>query len=211
MITLHTWTTPNGRKPLIMLEELGVPYQTVAVDIHKHEQFRPEFLAISPNNKIPALVDEEAEGGAVTMFESGAILTYLAERHGKLLPAQGPARYRVLSWLHWQIGGLGPMFGQLGFFAQQDDGPAREHFLEEAHRLLDVLDRQLATGPYLVGEAYSIADIAAYPWLMAAKEKLADTLGKAIDDRPDVARWLTLVGERPAVRTAMAWQPGATA
>ncbi|WP_181259191.1 glutathione S-transferase family protein [Pseudoduganella armeniaca] len=163
MITLHTWTTPNGRKPIILLEELGVPYNVVPVDLGKRQQFEPAFLAISPNNKIPALVDDDAAGGPLTMFESGAILTYLAEKHGQLLPAAGLARYRVLTWLHWQIGGVGPMFGQLGYFSRQDDADATGHFVEEAERLLDVLDKQLANGAYLAGDEYSIADIALYP------------------------------------------------
>ena len=208
MITLHTWTTPNGRKPVIMLEELGVPYEIVAVDINQREQFRPDFLAIAPNNKIPALVDDAAEGGPLTMFESGAILTYLAERHGRLLPAEGSGRYRTLTWLHWQIGGLGPMFGQLGFFAKQDDAFARSHFLKEAERLLTVLDKQLSGSPYLAGAEFSIADIAVYPWVVAARDKLGDLLGESLSGKPALQRWLALVGTRPAVQKGMAWRVG---
>lgn len=212
MLTLHTWTTPNGRKPLILLEELGVPHTVVPVDIGKRQQFEPAFLAISPNNKIPALVDDEvvdaAGGGPLAMFESGAILTYLGEKHGQLLPAAGPERYRVLTWLHWQIGGVGPMFGQLGFFSKQDDAFGTGHFVEEAERLLGVLDKQLAHGTYLAGDDYSIADIALYPWIMAAKERLGSQLGASWEGKAALQRWLGLVGERPAVRKAMAWTPG---
>ena len=118
MITLYTWTTPNGRKPSIMLEELGWKYEVKPVNIGKNEQFSDEFLAIAPNNKIPAIVDHDAEGGPLSIFESGAILTYLAEKSGQFLPASGPARYKVLEWLHWQIGGLGPMLGQVGDFGR---------------------------------------------------------------------------------------------
>jgi len=207
MITLHTWTTPNGRKPLIMLEELGVPYRIAPVNLAEHAQFRPEFLAISPNNKIPALVDEEADGGPLAMFESGAILTCLAERYGRLLPAQGPARYQVLTWLHWQIGGVGPMFGQLGSFARQgNNADATAHFVQEAERLLGVLEGQLARADYLAGDEYSIADIALYPWIAAANEKLGPQLGETLAGKTALQRWLKLVGERPAVRKAMAWQ-----
>lgn len=208
MITLHTWTTPNGRKPIILLEELGVPYTIVPVDLGKRQQFEPAFLAISPNNKIPALVDDDADSGPLTMFESGAILTYLAEKHGQLLPAAGPERYRVLAWLHWQIGGVGPMFGQLGFFSRQDNADATGHFVEEAQRLLGVLDKQLSKGAYLAGDEYSIADIAVYPWIMAATERLGSQLGATLDSKASLQRWLGLVGGRPAVRKAMAWTPG---
>ncbi|AXA94450.1 glutathione S-transferase family protein [Massilia sp. YMA4] len=208
MITLHTWTTPNGRKPIILLEELGTPYDIVPVDLGKRQQFEPAFLAISPNNKIPALVDDDAAGGPLTMFESGAILTYLAEKHGQFLPAAGLARYRVLTWLHWQIGGVGPMFGQLGFFSRQDNADATGHFVEEAERLLGVLDKQLSKSAYLAGDEYSIADIAVYPWIMAATERLGSQLGATLESKASLQRWLGLVGGRPAVRKAMAWAPG---
>ncbi|MES2262465.1 MAG: glutathione S-transferase N-terminal domain-containing protein [Pseudomonadota bacterium] len=206
MITLHTWTTPNGRKPVIMLEELGLEYRIVPVDITKDEQFRPEFLAISPNNKIPALVDDGAPGAPLTMFESGAILTYLAERHSRFLAPDGPARYRALEWLHWQIGGLGPMLGQLGHFAKQDDAPAKEHFLKEADRLLTVLDTQLDKHTYIASDDYTIADIAAYTWTQAATERLRALLGDKLDSKHALKRWLALVGERPAVRRGMEWK-----
>jgi GST-like protein len=212
MITLHTWTTPNGRKPLILLEELGVPYDIVPVNLGKDEQFRPEFLKLSPNNKIPAIVDDnaddEAAGGPLSLFESGAILTYLADKYGRFLAPSGAARWQATQWLHWQIGGLGPMLGQLGFFAKQDDPFALERFTKEADRLLTVLDTQLAGSQYVAGAEYTIADIACYTWIMAASERLKDTLGELLQ-KPDLQRWLALVGARPAVQKGMAWKPGA--
>ncbi|HEX8605929.1 MAG TPA: glutathione S-transferase N-terminal domain-containing protein [Pseudoduganella sp.] len=212
MITLHTWTTPNGRKPLILLEELGVPYDIVPVNLGKDEQFRPEFLKLSPNNKIPAIVDDnaddEAAGGPLSLFESGAILTYLADKYGRFLAPSGAARWQATQWLHWQIGGLGPMLGQLGFFAKQDDPFALERFTKEADRLLTVLDTQLAGSQYVAGADYTIADIACYTWIMAASERLKDTLGELLQ-KPDLQRWLALVGARPAVQKGMAWKPGA--
>jgi GST-like protein len=207
MITLYTWTTPNGRKLPIMLEELGIPYAIETVNIGEGEQFKPGFLAISPNNKIPAIVDTDADGRTVAVFESGAILTYLAEKTGRLLPASGPERYKVLEWLHWQIGGLGPMFGQLGFFelrAKEKSELASKHFLDEAERLLGVMDRQLAHHSWLAGAEYSIADIAAYPWVMAAVEKMQPVLGSQLESLHNVQRWLALVGARPAVQRGMA-------
>jgi GST-like protein len=141
MIQLYTWKTPNGKKPAILLEELGVPYKIMPIDLSKHEQFAPEFLKISPNNKIPGLVDND-----VTIFESGAILTYLAEKFEKYLPAHGPERYKVLEWTYWQVGGIGPMLGQLGYFAVRADEKVPQaiaRFKEEGERLLGVLDKQL--------------------------------------------------------------------
>lgn len=163
MFTIYTWTTPNGRKPLILLEELELPYEVAPVDLREHQQFAAEFLAISPNNKIPALKD-----GSLTLFESGAILTYLAEKHGRFLAPEGADRYRTLQWLYWQVGGLGPMLGQLGFFSKADLALPKEHFTAEAERLLNVLDRALAGNPYVAGNHYTIADIACYPWTQAA-------------------------------------------
>lgn len=204
MITLHTWTTPNGRKPVIMLEELGLPYRIVPVNIGKDEQFRPEFLAISPNNKIPAMVDDEA--GPLALFESGAILSYLAEKSGKLLAPSGPERYKALQWLHWQIGGLGPMLGQLGYFAKQDDAFATEHFVKEADRLLTVLDKQLGGSRYVAGEEFTIADIACYTWTQAAITRMKAVLAERLDNKTALQRWLSLVGSRPAVQRGMAWK-----
>ena len=208
MIQFYTYTTPNGRKVSIMLEELGISYQVNVVNISNGEQFEPEFLKVSPNNKIPAIVDEEADGLAV--FESGAILTYLAEKYGQFLPASGEeARYKTLEWLHWQIGGVGPMFGQLGYFtvyAKEKIPQAIARYTSEAERLLAVMDRRLTDNAYLAGEAYSIADMAAYPWLVNAREGafLGASLGAILAEKPAVLRWLDDVGSRPAVQRGMA-------
>jgi GSH-dependent disulfide-bond oxidoreductase len=207
MITLYTWTTPNGRKVSIMLEELGLAYRTEPVDIGKDEQFAPAFLEISPNNKIPAIVDDEAEGGPLSVFESGAILVYLAEKTGKLLAPSGAARYKALEWTFWQMGGLGPMLGQLGFFLMRSkDKPpeAVERFTTESARLFGVMDRRLAEAPYLAGDAYSIADIACYPWVQGAVALLRQAAPAAWGERPAIERWLKTVGERPAVQRGMA-------
>ena len=206
MITLYTWTTPNGRKVPILLEELGLPYEVHAVNLGKDEQHAPAFLAISPNGKIPAIVDDATEGGSLALFESGAILTYLAEKTGRFLAASGPERFKALEWLHWQIGGLGPMLGQLGFFAirsTEKSALAIDRFTAEADRLLGVMERRLAEVPYLAGEAYSIADMAAYPWTVAAATFLKPVLAESMAKKPAVNRWLAQVGERPAVVRGM--------
>jgi GST-like protein len=206
MITVYTWTTPNGRKVPIMLEELGWPYEVNTVNLGQGEQHAPGFLRISPNGKIPAIVDDGAEGGPLTIFESGAILTYLAEKSGRFLAPSGPARFKALEWLHWQIGSLGPMMGQLGYFAvraKEKTPPAIERFTEEGARLLGVMETQLAQHRYLAGEEYTIADIAAYPWTMAAASLLKDVLAEAWEDKEAVRRWLAEVGERPAVQRGM--------
>ena len=206
MITLYTWSTPTGRKIPIMLEECGLPYTVVPVNIGKDEQFAPDFLKVSPNNKIPAIVDDEAEGGPLSVFESGAILTYLAEKTGRFLAPSGPARYKALEWLHWQIGGLGPMLGQLGFFAVRSDEKAPlaiKRFTDEADRLLHVMDRRLGERPYLAGADYSIADIACYAWTLAATSFLKEPLANTLGDVPNVHEWLARVGERPAVKRGM--------
>ena len=206
MITLYTWTTPNGRKVPIMLEELGWPYQVQTVNLGRDEQYAPEFLKISPNNKIPAIVDPDAEGGPLAIFESGAILTYLAEKSGRFLAPAGPERFKALEWLHWQIGSLGPMLGQLGYFAKraEEKTPAAiDRFTEECERLLGVMERRLAQSPYLGGDAYSIADIAAYPWTVAATTFLQEPLARGLADKEAIRRWLQAVGERPAVQRGM--------
>jgi GST-like protein len=210
MITLYTWTTPNGRKIPIMLEELGWKYEVHPVNIGKNEQFSPEFLAISPNNKIPAIVvddgDGDGDGERLTIFESGAILTYLAEKSGRFLAPAGPARFKALEWLHWQIGGLGPMLGQLGFFAKRSEEKAPlaiKRFTDEADRLLTVLDRRLTETEYLGGPDYTIADIASYPWTYAATTFLKDVLAESLSTKPAVHRWLGNVGNRPAVQRGM--------
>jgi GSH-dependent disulfide-bond oxidoreductase len=207
VIRLYTWTTPNGRKVPIMLEELGLAYEIHAVNIGRGEQFAPEYLAISPNNKIPAIVDDDAPDGPLAVFESGAILTYLAEKTGRFLAPSGPARYKALEWLHWQVGGLAPMLGQLGFFAvrSKEKYPfAIRRFTDEADRLLGVLDRRLSAATYLAGDDYTIADIAAYPWTMAATTFLGEVLAESLKTKPEVSRWLKKVGERPAVQRGMA-------
>lgn len=209
MLTLHTWTTPNGRKISIMLEELGLPYEISTVNLQQGEQLKPAFLAISPNNKIPALVDTDADGSGntVSIFESGAILTYLAEKTGKLLPPSGAARYKVLEWLNWQIGGLGPMLGQVGFFevfSKEKSALASKRFIDEADRLLGVMERQLENNDYLAGADYSIADIAAYPWAINTTLMLKPALGDKLADKPSLRRWFDTVGARPAVQRGMA-------
>lgn len=207
MLHLYTWTTPNGRKPAIMLEEIGRPYAVHAVNIGKNEQFAPDFLRISPNNKIPAIVDEDAPGGPLRLFESGAILIYLAETSGRLLAPGGEARYRALEWLSWQLGGTGPMFGQLGYFAVRapEKVPAAiERFKTEAARLIGVAETRLGEAAYLAGDDYSIADIANYPWMLAATTFLKDVLADALADKPNLERWLAAVGARPAVQRGMA-------
>jgi GST-like protein len=206
LIELYTWKTPNGRKVSIMLEELGMPYSVHPIDFSKKAQFTPEFLAISPNNKIPAIVDTDGVDGPLPVFESGAILTYLAEKSGRFLAPSGPERFKALEWLHWQIGGLGPMLGQLGFFAlmSKEKVPAAiERFTTEVDRLLGVMERRLTTSPYLGGESYSIADIAAYPWMFGATSMMAAALGESLANKPGIDGWLARVGERPAVKAGM--------
>jgi GST-like protein len=207
MIDLYTWGTPNGRKVSIMLEELGLAYTVHPVNIGREEQFEPKFLAISPNNKIPAIVDSDGPGGPLSLFESGAILTYLAEKTGRFLAPSGAARYKALEWLYWQVGGLGPMFGQLGFFAVRstEKSPlAIQRFTEEAERLIGVMELRLSAATYLAGDDYSIADIACYPWALAATTILAPALVGVVEEMPDFQRWLKSVGARPAVQRGMA-------
>lgn len=206
-IDVYTWTTPNGWKIPIMLEECELPYSILPVNIGKNEQFAPEFLKISPNNKIPAIVDDEADGGPLSLFESGAILTYLADRHGRFLAPSGAARWKALEWLNWQMGGLGPMLGQLGFFAvrsKEKSQLAIDRFTEESDRLLGVMDRQLGQHAYLAGADYTIADIACYGWSVAATTFLKDALADSLATKPNFQRWLAEVGARPAVQRGMA-------
>lgn len=203
MIDLYTWKTPNGRKPAIALEELHLDYVAHPVDINRDEQFMPGFLAISPNGKIPAIVDRE---NGMTLFESGAILQYLGEKTGKLLPGSGAARYTTLQWLYWQVGGVGPMFGQLGFFANraQERIPlAVNRYLTESNRLLDVLEQRLSQSAYVGSDDYSIADIAIYPWVVAAIAGNPTLLGEARATRPAMDRWMSGLSKRPAVIKGM--------
>ena len=209
MIHLYTWSTPNGRKVSIMLEEIGEPYEVHAVDLGKNDQFSPDFLRIAPNNKIPAITDDrvlDAKGAPLSIFESGAILTYLAETSGKLLAPSGEARFKALEWLHWQIGGLGPMLGQLAYFAvrAKEKAPlAIDRFTDESTRLLGVMERRLAEAPYLAGDEYSIADIACYAWTLGATTMLKEPLAEALRETPALNRWLATVGARPAVARGM--------
>ena len=206
MIHLHTWTTPNGWKASIMLEECGLPYKVHPIDISRDDQFAPEFLAISPNNKIPAIIDDAAAGGPLSIFDSGAILTYLAETTGKFLPAAGAGRYKALEWLYWQVGGLGPMLGQLGFFAVR--APEKHpfsisRFRDEAIRLLNILDNRLQAERFLAGDEYSIADIATFPWVAGATTYMKEPLAEIIPKLSNVNRWFDEVGARPAVQRGM--------
>ena len=200
MIELHTWSTPNGRKVSVMLEEVGLPYSVHPVNITRDEQFRPEFLAISPNNRIPAIVDPEGPGGRFSLFESGAILIYLGEKTGKLIPKDAGARYTALQWLMWQMGGLGPMLGQTHHFlrAAKEEVPyAINRYKTETRRLYGVLDKRLGEAEYLAGE-YSIADIACYPWVARHDWHQVD-----LADFANVRRWYDAIGARPAVQRGM--------
>ncbi len=203
MIELYFWTTPNGYKPLLFLEEAGLDYEIHPVNISKGAQFAPDFLEISPNNRIPAIVDRDPEDGAtpLALFESGAILQYLAEKTGNFLPADVRGRAETLQWLNWQMGGLGPMFGQYLHFvdyAPEDLPYAKDRYTREAARLLGVLDHRLEGRKYVAG-AYSIADMAIYPWVRQRIERFA---GFA-----KVERWVETIAERPA--TLRAYEKGA--
>ena len=194
MIDLYTWTTPNGRKASIMLEEVGLPYTVNAVNITEGEQFDPEFLKISPNNKIPAIVDQD---NGVTMMQSGAILLYLADKTGKLMPKDGRASWQVMEWLMWQMGELGPMLGQAHHFLKFNKGKsayAEERYGKEAKRLYGVLDKRLAEHEFIVDE-YSVADIAAWPWISRYEWHGID-----IEAFPNVKRWYVAIASRPAVQ-----------
>jgi len=194
VIDLYTWTTPNGRKASIMLEEVGLPYTTHAVDISKDEHFKPEFLKISTNNRIPAIVDRDNN---MSLMESGAILMYLAEKTGKLIPKDLDKRYRVNEWLMWQMGGIGPMLGQVHHFVKYNAGKApyaEERYLKEAHRLYGVLDRRLAEREF-VADTYSVADIAIWPWISRFEWQTID-----LNQYPNVKRWYLAIAGRPAVQ-----------
>ncbi len=194
MIELHFWPTPNGHKISIMLEECGLPYETVAVHIGHGDQFRPEFLRISPNNRMPAIVDRDT---GISVFEGGAILIYLAEKSGQFLPSEPAARFDVLQWLFWQAGGLGPMAGQLSHFvnyAKEDVPYAHDRYAKEYDRLLAVMDVRLRNREFLAG-AYSIADMASFPWVKPYKR-----LGNDLDRFTNLRRWFDTMKERPAVR-----------
>ena len=204
MLDLYFWSTPNGYKVSILLEELELPYRVIPVHIGKGDQFKPEFLKISPNNKIPALVDPDGPGGQpLALFESGAILMYLAEKTGwRFMPQDMRQRYEVLQWLMFQMGGVGPMLGQAHHFrkyAPETIPYAVDRYTNEAARLYRVIDKRLGEARYLAGDDYSLADMATYPWLRAHKWQ-----GQALEDYPNLQRWYAEVRARPAVQRGLA-------
>jgi GST-like protein len=202
MIDVYTWPTPNGHKVHIMLEETRLPYTVYAVDIQAGDQFKPDFLAISPNNKIPAIVDRDGPGGKpMSMFESGAILFYLAAKTGKFLPSDIRDRWTVMQWVMFQMGHIGPMLGQAHHFlgyAPEKIQYAMDRYRNEANRLYGVLDRRLEDAEWVAGDEYTIADIAIMPWLRSAERQ-----GVKMDDYPNVKRWFDTINARPAVQRAL--------
>ncbi len=199
MIDVYSWPTPNGHKVHIMLEECGLPYQVTAVNIGAGDQFKPEFLAISPNNKIPALTDPEGpDGKPISIFESGAILVYLAAKTGKFMPKGDRDKYEVLQWLMFQMGGVGPMLGQAHHFrlyAPEKIPYAIDRYSNEAKRLYGVIDRRLSKSRFLAGKDYSIADIATFPWVRSWENQ-----GIVLSDYPHLEKWFNKIAERPAVQ-----------
>jgi GSH-dependent disulfide-bond oxidoreductase len=198
MIDLYTFATPNGRKASVMLEEVNLPYAAHTIDITKGEQFTPAFIAINPNSKIPAVVDQEA---GITVFESGAILIYLAEKTGKLLPTESSLRFQVLEWLMFQMGGVGPTLGQYNHFnrfAPEKIPYAIARYRTETLRIYSVLDHQLSDREFICGD-YSIADIATFPWIASY-----EFMGLTLDQHPHLKRWVELMQQRPAVQRGMA-------
>jgi len=211
MIEVYSWATPNGHKVHIMLEECGLPYRVIPVDIGAGDQFKPEFLAISPNNKMPAIVDSDGpDGQPMSMFESGAILLYLASKTGRFLPADVRGKYEVLQWLMFQMASVGPMLGQTHHFrsyAPEKIPYAIDRYTNEARRLYGVMDRRLAKSKYIGGPAYGIADMAVFPWLRSWKNQGIDW-----NDFPHLRGWFDEVGHRPAVQRGVAvlsaqWKP----
>jgi GST-like protein len=198
MIDLYYWPTPNGWKISIMLEECGLKYQMIPVDIGSGDQFKPAFLEISPNNRMPAIVDHGTDGEPVAVFESGAILIYLAEKTGKFIPGDALGRKQALEWLFWQVGNLGPMAGQISHFVnyapQEGNLYSRNRYANEYNRCLGVLDRRLASRDYILGD-YSIADMASWPWVMLYRR-----FGQTMDEFPHLKRWHEAMKARPAVR-----------
>jgi GST-like protein len=201
MLDLYVWPTPNAYKVSIMLEEIGRPYRVIAVDIQRGDQFQPEFLKISPNNKMPAIVDHDApDGKPLAMFESGAILMYLAETSGRFMPKDLRGRYDVIQWLMFQMGGIGPMLGQAHHFRQYAPEKldyAINRYTNEATRLYRVVDKRLGEAEYLAG-AYSIADMAVFPWLRSYERQ-----GQNLDDHPNLKRWFQAIDARPAVKKGL--------
>jgi GSH-dependent disulfide-bond oxidoreductase len=201
VIQLYTWATPNGKKVSIMLEEVELPYEVHPINIAKGDQLKPEYLAINPNNKIPSIIDSDGPGGKpLKLFESGAILMYLAEKTGKFLPQEMAKRYEVIQWLMFQMGGVGPMFGQANYFHRLEEKVpfAIERYYKEAIRLYKVLEQTLGQRDYLAGE-YSIADIATYPWVGRH-----DGHNVKLEEFPNVKRWFDTISQRPAVKRGMA-------
>jgi GST-like protein len=201
MIDLYTWGTPNGRKVSIMLEELGLPYKVHAINILKDDQFKPEFIAINPNSKIPAIVDPDGPGGSLPLFESGAILIYLAEKHGRFLPKDPRDRYITMQWLMFQMGGVGPMFGQTHHFlrsAKEDVPYGKQRYHTETKRLYGVMNKRLGEAKYLAGNDYTIADIATFPWVSRFEWHQVD-----LNEFPNVKRWFDEIAARPAVKKGM--------
>lgn len=201
MIDFYYSATPNGLKIALMLQEAEIAHRTIRVNLTNGDQFRPDFLAISPNNKIPAILDHEPQGGGapLAVFESGAILVYLAEKHARFLPEDRRGRFEALQWLFWQVGGLGPIAGQIGHFnvyAPERVPYAIERYTKETKRLYGVLDRRLADHEFLAG-LYSIADMACYPWIVPH-----DAQGQSLDDFPHLRRWFVTIGARPATQRA---------
>jgi GSH-dependent disulfide-bond oxidoreductase len=203
VIDLYYWTTPNGHKVTILLEEAGLPYKIHPINISKDDQFQPHFLAIAPNNRIPAIVDNEPVGGGapISVFESGAILLYLAEKIGKFIPSDLRGRVEALQWLFWQMGGLGPMAGQnhhFNLYAPEKLPYAQNRYIKETSRLYGVLDRRLADREFVAGP-YSIADMASYPWVVPWRNQ-----SQTLDDYPNLKRWFETIRARPAVERAYA-------
>ena len=202
MIDLYTWGTPNGRKVSVMLEECGLAYNVHPIDIGKGDQFKPEFVAIDPNSKIPAIVDSDGpDGKPFPLFESGAILIYLSEKTGKFLPAAPSGKYVALQWLMFQMGGIGPFFGQVHHFlrAAKEQVPyAIDRYVKEKDRLYGVLDKRLGEARYLAGDEYTIADIATYPWVARYEWHKTD-----LSQFPNVKRWFDAISQRPAVQRGM--------
>ncbi len=209
-LQLYTQGTPNGHKVAIMLEECGLPYEVHPIDIGAGEQMTPEFLSLNPNNKIPAIIDPQGpQGRPLGLFESGAILVYLADKTGMFLPAQGAGRYQTLQWLMWQMGGAGPMFGQLGFFLRYggkdfEDKRPRDRYANETRRLLGVLDHHLQGRTWVLGDAYTIADMAIFPWVRCVRDvyQAAEMVG--LGELQNVQRVLEAFLARPAVQKGLA-------
>jgi GST-like protein len=202
MIDLYTWTTPNGRKVSIMLEECGLAYRSHAINIGQNDQFTPEFVAINPNSKIPAIIDSDGpDGKPITMFESGAILVYLAGKTGKFLPASTRGKYDALQWLMFQMGGVGPMIGQAHHFIRAAKEPVPygiERYSKETRRLYAVLDKRLSSQKWLAAGEYTIADMATFPWIARNEWHKVD-----LNDFPNVKRWFDTIARRPAVKRGM--------